>query len=143
MTGLLSRLDKTRALLTAVMACLILLAGAQPALAAEVKNINVVMILWRGETKAEKGFRERLEKEPGVNVRFTIFNPDGDAKALDDFLDGLKAGKFDFIYTHCEKHGQFRKQRDRSHKRGANGFRSESGENASQDTENHAGIQSI
>lgn len=82
-----------------VMSGMILLALAQPASASEVKNVNILMILWRGETKAEKGFRERLEKTPGVNAMFTVFNLDGNEKALDDFLGGLKAGEFDFIYT--------------------------------------------
>lgn len=99
MTALQSRLNKAQALFAALMLGLILLAWAQPVLAAEVKNVNVLMILWRGETEAEKGFCERLEKTPGVNVSFTILNLDGNEKALDDFLGGLNAGEFDFIYT--------------------------------------------
>ncbi len=58
------------------------------------------MVLWRGETEAERGFRDKLEKA-GVDARITVYNADQDRKALATALrtGELKVDTFDYIYT--------------------------------------------
>lgn len=65
------------------------------------KDINVAMILWRGETKAEMGFKEGL-KELGYSVQYTTMNAGQDRKKLGYLLrEELKPKlkEFDYIYT--------------------------------------------
>jgi len=58
------------------------------------------MILWRGETQAESGFKDGL-KELGYSVEYTIMNAGQDIKKLGSLLNKLKPkfDEFDYIYT--------------------------------------------
>jgi ABC-type proline/glycine betaine transport system substrate-binding protein len=40
---------------------------------ASAKDLKIAMILWRGETEAEKGFQQGL-KEFGYSVQYTVIN---------------------------------------------------------------------
>lgn len=69
------------------------------ALADAPRKVSVLMILWRGETDAEKGFVEKLRSTPGIEFDFTVADADKDKKLLDDILDVSDLSLYDFIYT--------------------------------------------
>jgi len=66
------------------------------------KTLRVAMVLWRGETKAEQGFKDGL-KELGYAVEYiTIMNAGQDRKELRRILSNKIAPKLndlDYIYT--------------------------------------------
>jgi len=69
-------------------------------LLASDKSLKVAMILWRGETRAESGFKDGLQ-ESGYSVEYIIMNADQDIKKLGSLLSKLKTkfDEFDYIYT--------------------------------------------
>jgi len=52
------------------------------------KNLKIAMILWRGETQAENGFKEGL-KELGYSSEYVIINADQDIKKLGVLLNSV------------------------------------------------------
>jgi ABC-type uncharacterized transport system substrate-binding protein len=68
---------------------------------AEAKNLKIAMILWRGETEAEKGFRDAM-KDLGYSVQYTVMSAGQDRgelgrllrEELKPKLDGL-----DYVYS--------------------------------------------
>ena len=67
---------------------------------AHTKDLKVAMILWRGETQAEKGFKEEL-KRLGYSVRFTVWDAKQERNELGRLLrEELKPQlkQFDYIY---------------------------------------------
>ena len=68
---------------------------------AYIKNLNIAMILWRGETEAEIGFKDGLNKL-GYSVQYTTMNAGQDRAALGRLLRNKvkpELKKFDYIYT--------------------------------------------
>jgi ABC-type uncharacterized transport system substrate-binding protein len=71
------------------------------ALLAGTKTLNIAMILWRGETEAEKGFQQGL-KEFGYSVQYTVMNAGQDRTELGRLLReelNPKLNNFDYIYV--------------------------------------------
>lgn len=69
------------------------------AFGAAENNIKIAMILWRGETEAEKGFKDRL-KELGYSVQYTVLNAEQQKSQVGSILrKRLKPEDFDYIYT--------------------------------------------
>jgi len=64
------------------------------------KSLKIAMILWRGETRAESGFKDGL-KELGYSVEYIIINAGQDIKKLGLLLSKIKPkfDEFDYIYT--------------------------------------------
>ncbi len=65
------------------------------------KNLKVAMILWRGETIAEKGFKDGL-KDLGYSIEYTIMNAGQDRRKLAQILRNklrVKLKQFDYVYT--------------------------------------------
>lgn len=60
--------------------------------------MRVAMILWRGETEVERGFRDYLA-EQGVNVRIEVFNLDRDMSRLPAVLAALRVRPPDLVYA--------------------------------------------
>jgi putative ABC transport system substrate-binding protein len=82
------------------LAFIISLALSNSAFAAG-KPLKIAMLLWRGETKAEQGFRDGL-KDLGYSVEYTMKNAGQDRKALRHILNDEIAPKLtdlDYIYT--------------------------------------------
>jgi putative ABC transport system substrate-binding protein len=84
---------------------LLLVVGAtlnpMSAVSAEGNELRIAMILWRGETKAEQGFKDGL-KELGYSVRYTVMNADQDRGKLGHLLrEDLEPNlsEFHYIYT--------------------------------------------
>ena len=77
----------------------ILLVFSNSLLAGE-KSLKIAMILWRGETQAERGFKDGL-KELGYSSEYVIINAGQDIKKLGVLLNKLnpKFNEFDYIYT--------------------------------------------
>jgi ABC-type uncharacterized transport system substrate-binding protein len=77
----------------------VLLVFSNSLLASE-RRLNIAMILWRGETRAEQGFKDGL-KELGYTVKYSIFDAGQDTKKLGQILGRLKPkfSEFDYIYT--------------------------------------------
>lgn len=72
----------------------------QPALAKEGKSLKVAMILWRGETPAERGLKEGL-KELGYSVEYVTYDVDQDKERLAEVLRNQilpNVGEFDYVY---------------------------------------------
>jgi len=65
------------------------------------KTLKIAMLLWRGETKAEQGFKDGL-KDLGYSVEYTMMNARQDRKELRRILNNEIAPKLndlDYIYT--------------------------------------------
>ena len=80
--------------------CLVVLLVSSSSLLASEKSLKVAMILWRGETRAESGFKDGL-KGLGYSAEYTIKNAGQDIKKLGVLLSELKHkfDEFDYIYT--------------------------------------------
>ena len=63
------------------------------------ERVEIAMVLWRGETAAEKGFRERLAASKEFEVVITSFDPDQNKEKLQQILAGLDRNRFRLIYT--------------------------------------------
>jgi len=83
---------------------------APPDLAAEVaerERRQVAMILFRGETPSELGFREKLAASPDFDVQLTVFNAEQSKERLKEIVSGLDRTKYDLIYTFGTMAAQF------------------------------------
>jgi len=80
--------------------CLVILLVFSNSLLASEKSLKIAMILWRGETRAESGFKDGL-KELGYSAEYIIINAGQDIKKLGRLLSHLKPkfDEFDYIYT--------------------------------------------
>jgi len=65
----------------------------------ERKICRVAMILFRGETPSEKGFRDALAASKDFDVRFTLFDAGQSKEQLKNIISGLDPSKYDLIYT--------------------------------------------
>jgi ABC-type uncharacterized transport system substrate-binding protein len=77
---------------------LILLCLAVTFAPAEEKNLNIALILWRGETEAEKGFRDGL-KELGYTATYTTINADQNMGKLTALLKTFNPQDYQYLYT--------------------------------------------
>jgi putative tryptophan/tyrosine transport system substrate-binding protein len=69
---------------------------------ASVKDLKIAMVLWRGETEAEKGFQQGL-KESGYSVQYTVMNAGQDRTELGRLLReevNPKLNNFDYLYLY-------------------------------------------
>jgi putative ABC transport system substrate-binding protein len=85
-------------LLRILFCVFILICLLSPLTAAEVKNLNIALILWRGETDAEKGFRDGL-KELGYTATFTTLNADQNLNKLAGLLSTFNPQNYQYLYT--------------------------------------------
>lgn len=69
---------------------------------ASAKNLRIAMVLWRGETDAEKGFKDGL-KELGYSAQYVVMNAGQDRAELGRLLrEDLKPKleTFDYVYVY-------------------------------------------
>lgn len=57
------------------------------------------MILFRGETPSETGFRETLAASTDYDVQFTTFDADQSKERLKEIISGLDTSQYDMIYA--------------------------------------------
>lgn len=62
-------------------------------------KVEIAMVLWRGETIAENGFRDKLEQEKGFKFNFKIFNAGQNNENLEKVIAGLDSSRYNLIYT--------------------------------------------
>jgi putative tryptophan/tyrosine transport system substrate-binding protein len=77
----------------------VLLVCLLPPAAQSRERVEVAMVLWRGETVAEKGFREKLAASPDFEVVVTAFDANQSAEKLQNILTGLDRSRFRLVYT--------------------------------------------
>lgn len=85
-----------RALLTAAAGAFAL--AAAPRAKATNRQPRITMLLWRGETEVEHGFRAELA-DLGVTAEITVINLDRDLSALPAALEVIRADAPDLVYT--------------------------------------------
>ena len=74
--------------------------------------LKIAMVLWRGETPAEQGFREEMKKL-GLNPEITVFNADQDRATLATLLRTElepNLAKYDYVYSFGTTASQMTKQ---------------------------------
>lgn len=77
------------------------IAPAQPAPATEGKLLKIAMVLWRGETLAEKGLKDGLQ-ELGYSVEYVTYNADQNKSKLAEILrKEIEPKAADFNYVYC------------------------------------------
>jgi putative ABC transport system substrate-binding protein len=59
---------------------------------------RIMMILWRGETEVEQGFRRQLREE-GIDAELIVRDAEQDLKRIPDFVTEAKAERPDLIYV--------------------------------------------
>ena len=89
----LSRREVLTGTFSAIMACSL---SGRPGAAAETKS--VFMVLWRGETEVEKGFRAHFA-EAGLPIDLTIRSLDRDTGRLPEIIAEIDRARPDLIYT--------------------------------------------
>jgi putative ABC transport system substrate-binding protein len=68
---------------------------------AEPKTLRIAMVLWRGETPAERGFKEGLH-DLGYTVHYTVFNAEQDRNRLSRLVRQElppQLDTFDYVYS--------------------------------------------
>lgn len=88
-------------MLGAMFLAVVIALASSNGLFAGSKNLKIAMILWRGETEGEKGFKDGL-KALGYSVDYTTMTAGQDRKELGRLLrEELepKINDFDYIYT--------------------------------------------
>lgn len=85
-------------LLFIAMAVASLLVGVE-ASAHKTKQVKIAMVLWRGETQAEKGFKTRMMASRKYKVDFTIFNAAQDKNRLEKIIRELDTNWYHLIYS--------------------------------------------
>lgn len=87
-----------RALAAAAAAAMILaLAGAAAAQTAP-DPFHVFLVVWRGETVVEHGFRAHM-RERGIPVRYTLRNINQDRSRIPEIVAEIRAAKPDLVHT--------------------------------------------
>jgi len=72
---------------------------AVSAVAAQKEVRRIAMILFRGETPAEQGFRQAVSASAQFEPAFEIFDAAQSREKLGAIFDGLDPSKYDLIYT--------------------------------------------
>ncbi len=81
--------------LAILLAALVVVAA--PALAQD-RPYNVFMILGRGETEVEQGFRDYF-RDKGIDINVTVRNIENDVRNLPPFIEEAKRIRPDLVYT--------------------------------------------
>ena len=88
--------SKKICLLTTVV--LIMLTLAASYVTAADQPLKIALILWRGETEVEKGFKDGLT-ELGYSATYTTFNADQSLNKLSGLLKTIKPQDYQYLYT--------------------------------------------
>ncbi len=66
---------------------------------AKKSDVRIAMLLWRGETDAERGFRDKLQKL-GYTAKIDVFNADQKKSRVGEILrQQLQIRNYDVVYT--------------------------------------------
>lgn len=84
-----------------MLAAALLLAGGVTGAAqtaAEPEPFHVFLVVWRGETDVEHGFRAHL-RERGIRVRYTLRNIEQDRSRIPGIVAEIRAARPDLVHT--------------------------------------------
>lgn len=98
LTGVTNRLVLPRRQMLGGMAAGVLTAGALTKARAEQRPFKVSMVVWRGATRVEDGFRDYF-KEVGIPLDWELLDLGTDPKRIPDVVAHIKAGKPDLVYS--------------------------------------------
>src|SRR5215831_17198150 len=87
---------------TGLLVLLALIGLGLVAPSADAKDLKIAMVLWRGETDAEKGFRQGL-KDMGHSAQYVVMNANQDRAELGRLLREELAPRletFDYVYAY-------------------------------------------
>lgn len=65
---------------------------------AETEPFHVFLVVWRGETKVEDGFRAHM-RERGIRVRYTLRNIAQDRSRIPEIVAEIRAAQPDLVHT--------------------------------------------
>ena len=80
-----------------LLSAILLLSAAATASAKE--RIDVAMILFRGESQAEQGFRETLQRSDKYDFTFTVLDAEHNPQKLERIVRELDPARYRLIYT--------------------------------------------
>ncbi|MCY3769738.1 MAG: ABC transporter substrate-binding protein [Gammaproteobacteria bacterium] len=60
---------------------------------------TVFMVLWRGETDAERGFMNYLQSQNDLDIEFVITNANKDKATIPGFVEQIRQQQPDLVYT--------------------------------------------
>jgi putative tryptophan/tyrosine transport system substrate-binding protein len=60
---------------------------------------TVQLVLWRGETDAERGFMDYLKEQNDLDINFVISNANKDKTSIAGFVDDINANQPDLVYS--------------------------------------------
>ncbi|MCP4023377.1 MAG: hypothetical protein GY729_16150 [Desulfobacteraceae bacterium] len=64
----------------------------------KTKPLKLALILWRGETQAEKGFKDGLN-ELGYSIKYSVFDAENKRHEFSSLIRSVKFEQYDYIYT--------------------------------------------
>lgn len=91
--------DFTRIMAFFLMLTLTVSCSAAPSWGAGRPVKRVAMILFRGETPAEKGFRDTLSASKDFDTKITVFDANQSKDRLKKIIAGLDPSQFDLFYV--------------------------------------------
>lgn len=81
------------------LALLVVLSGSGAAqTSAEAETFDVFLVVWRGETDVEHGFRAHM-RERGIRVRYTLRNIAQDRSRIPGIVAEIRAAQPDLVHT--------------------------------------------
>lgn len=87
------------ATLLPALALLVVLSGSGAAqTSAEAETFDVFLVVWRGETDVEHGFRAHM-RERGIRVRYTLRNIAQDRSRIPGIVAEIRAAQPDLVHT--------------------------------------------
>ncbi|NIY74353.1 ABC transporter substrate-binding protein [Thalassospira sp. HF15] len=92
------RLFSTLCLMVTLTICTINVPGIASASAKEAKPLKIAMILWRGETRVEDGFRAYFA-DRDIPVDLQIFDIGRDLERIPDIIAEIRKDPPDLVYT--------------------------------------------
>ena len=87
-----------RALAAAAAAAMILALAGTAAAQTPAEPFHVFLVVWRGETVVEHGFRAHM-RERGIPVRYTLRNINQDRSKIPEIVAEIRAAKPDLVHT--------------------------------------------
>ena len=89
---------KRSRLAAALVAVLLVIMAGHGAAQTETEPFHVYLVVWRGETDVEHGFRAHMY-ERGIPVRYSVRNANRDRSRLPEFVAEIQADKPDLVHT--------------------------------------------
>ncbi len=90
-------MKKRSKLYSVILAVVLIFASVAPSWA--VHKVHIAMVLWRGMTEAENGFKTQLLESDEYEFTFSVFDANQDKKELARIIDNLDTSQYQLIYS--------------------------------------------